>query len=229
MNIVIIIFIILGIGFIIGSFMIQDKLSIKDLNKISELSESEMKIIVDKQMSKASTIVEEKIEDAIDESVEATKRSMEKETNDKIMAISEFSDTILESMNKTHNEIMFLYSMLNDKHVELTEHAGHLQRFSDDLKKTENELLNKIADHATAIEDSVGNSKIVDENELLVASVKLNETENETINIEELEFNHNESILSLHKEGKTDVEIAKELGLGLGEVKLVIGLYKGEQ
>ena len=24
-------------------------------------------------------------------------------------------------------------------------------------------------------------------------------------------------------------EIAKELGLGLGEVKLVIGLYKGEQ
>jgi transposase len=29
--------------------------------------------------------------------------------------------------------------------------------------------------------------------------------------------------------GKSDVEIAKELGLGLGVVKLVIGLYKEDK
>ena len=40
--------------------------------------------------------------------------------------------------------------------------------------------------------------------------------------------NKNEDILRLHKEGKSDVEIAKELNCGLGEVKLVLGLYKGD-
>jgi hypothetical protein len=33
----------------------------------------------------------------------------------------------------------------------------------------------------------------------------------------------------LHSMGKTDVEIAKDLGLGLGEVKLVIGLFKEDE
>jgi DNA-directed RNA polymerase specialized sigma24 family protein len=40
--------------------------------------------------------------------------------------------------------------------------------------------------------------------------------------------NHNKEILSLYEQGESAVEIAKKLGLGLGEVKLVIGLYKGE-
>ena len=38
--------------------------------------------------------------------------------------------------------------------------------------------------------------------------------------------NHNEQILSFWKEGMSEVEIAKTLGLGLGEVRLVLGLYK---
>ena len=40
--------------------------------------------------------------------------------------------------------------------------------------------------------------------------------------------NFNEQVLALHQSGATDVEIARTLGRGLGEVKLVIGLYKGE-
>ena len=39
--------------------------------------------------------------------------------------------------------------------------------------------------------------------------------------------NNNERILMLYGEGKSDVVIAKELGLGVGEVRLVIDLYKG--
>ena len=38
--------------------------------------------------------------------------------------------------------------------------------------------------------------------------------------------NHNEKILALHNEGKSNVAIAKQLGLGVGEVKLVIDLYQ---
>ena len=40
-------------------------------------------------------------------------------------------------------------------------------------------------------------------------------------------INSNERILELHKAGKSNMAIAKELGLGIGEVKLVIDLYKG--
>jgi hypothetical protein len=39
--------------------------------------------------------------------------------------------------------------------------------------------------------------------------------------------NNNDRILQMHKEGMSNVDIAKELGLGVGEVKLVINLFKG--
>ena len=59
----------------------------------------------------------------------------------------------------------------------------------------------------------------IDREQMLEASVQ---------SVDEPNANSNARILQLHKLGKTDVEIAKELGLGLGEVKLVIGLYKGD-
>lgn len=39
--------------------------------------------------------------------------------------------------------------------------------------------------------------------------------------------NSNDRILELHKAGKSNMMIAKELGLGIGEVKLVIDLFEG--
>ena len=39
--------------------------------------------------------------------------------------------------------------------------------------------------------------------------------------------NNKDKILQLHKEGKSNMAIAKALGLGVGEVKLVIDLFKG--
>ena len=43
----------------------------------------------------------------------------------------------------------------------------------------------------------------------------------------EAKRNSNERILELHKAGKSNMTIAKELGLGIGEVKLVIDLFEG--
>ena len=39
--------------------------------------------------------------------------------------------------------------------------------------------------------------------------------------------NSNDRIRELHKAGKSNMAIAKELGLGIGEVKLVIDLFEG--
>ena len=38
--------------------------------------------------------------------------------------------------------------------------------------------------------------------------------------------NNNDLILKMHKQGKSNVAIAKELGLGVGEVNLVIDLFE---
>ncbi len=57
------------------------------------------------------------------------------------------------------------------------------------------------------------------ESEIPVSDPKLPQTD----------ANHNLSILSLHKSGKSAVEIARDLGLGTGEVKLVIDLFEEEK
>lgn len=210
--------VIVGIIFVIVSFFIEEKLSQKDIDRIVSLSENELKVIVDRQLRGAEGEIEDSIAESLEEAHEATKRAMEKETNEKIMAISEYSDTVLESMNKTHNEILFLYSMLGDKHTELTELAGQLGQFSEKMKNTEDEVLHNLAEAARELEINMSAPEPINQDEAVRQAVEAEE-----------EGNHNDEILERHQAGMSDVEIAKELGLGLGEVKLVIGLYKGEQ
>ena len=210
--------VIVGIIFVIVSFFIEEKLSQKDIDRIVSLSENELKVIVDRQLRGAEEQIEDSIAESLEEAHEATKRAMEKETNEKIMAISEYSDTVLESMNKTHNEILFLYSMLGDKHTELTELAGQLGQFSEKMKNTEDEVLHNLAEAARELEINMSAPEPINQDEAVRQAVEAEE-----------EGNHNDEILERHQAGMSDVEIAKELGLGLGEVKLVIGLYKGEQ
>lgn len=216
--------IIVGIVFLLVSFLVQEKLSPKDIESITNLSENELKIIVEKQLKNANDQVEDAITDVVEDKTETTKRALEKETNEKIMAIDEYSNTVLESMNKTHNEILFLYSMLNDKHTELTDLATQLQQFSEHMKNTENEVLENLALAAQDVRQKVNETKPIDENEAILASLGTDGQE-----VDQDQINHNDRILMLHQQGFSDVEIARELGLGLGEVKLVIGLFKGEE
>ncbi|MCI5518030.1 hypothetical protein FYJ75_05680 [Roseburia sp. MUC/MUC-530-WT-4D] len=211
--------IIIGLIIMIGSFFVQEKITNKDIENICELNDDQMKMIVEKQLKNADQRIDDAITDKLDELMDIADRAMAKETNEKMMSISEYSDTVLSAMNKSHNEIMFLYSMLNDKHEELTNLAGELQNFSNQLKNTENEILGKLADAADAVEEKMTEPADIDREQMLEASVQ---------SVDEPNANSNARILQLHKLGKTDVEIAKELGLGLGEVKLVIGLYKGD-
>ena len=216
--------IIVGIVFLLVSFLVQEKLSPKDIESITSLSENELKIIVEKQLKNANDQVEDAITGVVEDKTETTKRALEKETNEKIMAIDEYSNTVLESMNKTHNEILFLYSMLNDKHTELTDLAAQLQQFSEQMKHTENEVLENLALAAQDVRQKVNETKPIDENEVILASLGT-----DAKGTEQDQINHNDRILMLHQQGLSDVEIARELGLGLGEVKLVIGLFKGEE
>lgn len=195
------ILLLIGVVFMIGSFFVTEKLSPSELNQIAELSEEELKRIIDRGLKNAETRIEDAIDEQVDQSSEKVDRSLEKVTNDKIMAISEYSDTVIESMNKTHNEIMFLYSMLNDKHTELTGMAADLQRLAADVRSLEEKApLTAPAEQKEEMPET-------------------EETKQEGLHAE---------ILKLKKLGMTEVQIAKKLGIGIGEVRLVNGLYRGE-
>ena len=227
----------IGSIFMLGSFFISEKLSTSELNKIAELSDEELKKIIDKGISNAGLKIDDLIDGKLDEAVEKTEVVMEKQSNLKIMAIHEYSDTVFESMKKTHDEIMFLYSMLNDKHTELTSLTGELQRLAADVRNlqetfpTQEERRNP---GKTEFPMAHGIEKISADEQLAliqqesavqpVSEPVFRKVQEEDNSLE----NHNEKILALYQEGFSKIDIARKLGLGIGEVSLVIGLYKGD-
>ena len=314
--------ILVGIVFLIGSFMVKDKLSKNDLDKIADMSAEELKVITEKEVKNAESAIDGMLNEHIASKTDETKRDLEKETNSKIMAINEYSDTVLDSINKSHNEIMFLYSMLNDKHEELTRLSGNIEKITAQAKKTFepvnaskiNNLSNKTvssakpvghaapvpnrqavaesrgiasSDTVTGIKNTasvktqnVSAQNMMSQNTVVrnnaasntavlnavvpnmaaqntvtqnaaasnmptrnmparnmpaqnmtasnaaIPSQNLSNTDVQSSRVYDIsEINHNPQILRLYKSGKDIVEIAKELGLGKGEVKLVIDLY----
>lgn len=218
-----VVLILIGVAFLVGSFFITERLSQQDLEHISMMSESDLKHIADKQVKEMKVQVENAIEEIIDESLEITQRGLERETNNKIMAVSEYSDTIMETMNKTHNEIMFLYSMLNDKHAETAEIVGDLQKYAKQISEFDMDAALEKMEKATKLVSTKSVETTV-EKEIAVIEDAV-ETETEDMESPGQQLNKNEQILLLHKEGMNEVEIAKTLDCGMGEVRLVLGLY----
>lgn len=245
-----IILLLVGCVFMIGSFFISEKLSSSELNKIAELSEDELKKIIEREVNNAGTQMDDVIEQKIEEAGEQAERAMEKESNEQIMQIHEYSETVMESMKKTHDEIMFLYSMLNDKHTEMTSMTGDLQRLAADIRNLQENLSAKAG---TSIRKPVAESHVVQQPVMKQNVVVQPMTE--TIDVQpepEVQVNRfqeiqepeqksekpetadaqgmsNDMILKLYEQGLSKVEIAKQLGRGLGEVNLVIELYKGDE
>ena len=255
--------IIIGVVFLIGSFMVNDKLSHKDLDKIADMSAEELKIITEKEVTAAKKDLSDALDEEITQKQDETKRSLEKEANSKIMAINEYSDTVLDSINKAHNEIMFLYSMLNDKHDELTRLSGDIDKASSRLRSSFEPLSADSAKRAekpsvavqkpaepksgTMQQDTKPDMKQmtgIDISGIIktqpasaapaskaaaAVSVKASDAAfgtpaGSSANADVI--NHTHEILKLYKSGKSNVEIAKLLSLGTGEVKLIIDLYK---
>ena len=230
------ILLLIGVVFMIGSFFVTEKLSPSELNQIAELSEEELKRIIDRGLKNAETRIEDAIDEQVDQSSEKVDRSLEKVTNDKIMAISEYSDTVIESMNKTHNEIMFLYSMLNDKHTELTGMAADLQRLAADVRSLEEKAPLTAPQAASERSAAVSAASAVtpvsvetaDTTERETAAAPAEQKEEMPETEETKQEGLHAEILKLKKLGMTEVQIAKKLGIGIGEVRLVNGLYRGE-
>ena len=248
----------------------------KEKDGISKADEEEIKEIFGREVEEAKTQISDIVDETITYSMEKTERSMERLTNEKIMAVNEYSDTVLEQINKNHKEAVFLYDMLNDKHENLKSTVSEAVKTASEVKKTVKDAevtAREAKEQAVEIKEQIpapvpekefvpiqaprvevtdgsATAEIEKEPEKpkrkTTRKVKpeASASKEEAVDPEKTEKaskvdlsmaapgktggrNSNERILELHKAGKSNMAIAKELGLGIGEVKLVIDLFEG--
>ena len=224
--------IMIGIVCLIGSFFVSEKLSKADLEEMKKMSDEEIKDIIDSKMQEAASQIDERLQEKVDLATAQMERSGEKETNEKIMAISEYSDTVLSSMNKSHDEIVFLYDMLNEKQERVTELMKELTLMQSAVAQMEETLDDKLLKTGVSMEEEAEvlqqeNPDAIEPKQTLEEAFRTQVSSNDAGLDEEPQ--QNEQILSLYREGMSEVDIAKQLGRGLGEIKLVLGLFCEEQ
>lgn len=237
MGILEIVLLIAGIIIFTGSFFLPlggEKNAAIDKKAAKE----EIHGLVEEEMNTVRSKMQDKMEETSEDAIEKAERSLERLTNEKIMAVNEYSDTVLQEIHKNHEEVMFLYDMLNSKHANIKDTVSKMDKA---VKASENKTSeNKTAENKAAADKNTIDKTAADKTAVTMAEEKTADTsQTESLiqpeNSPEIGFmgetvqegqNNNEKILEMHRQGKSTVAIAKELGLGVGEVKLVIDLYK---
>ena len=265
----------IGLIVIVASFVFSSKSDGDTMHNVKDVT------FTDKQKEYIKKQITDILDEQIDNVKEQTEISLDKLSNQKMLEMNEYSDTILQEINRNHNEVMFLYDMLNEKKKEInntvrdmnvtkkeieksktvpkkqtvidsikdmSEDTGGfmaseelLREEQKDVDTRKKDILNQLDAVVEAVSDDVSADLEAVEKKPKkrtstgrTAAKRMKETvKKETLredNRDPKAFetgNNNEKILQLSKEGKSNVEIAKELGLGIGEVKLVIDLFKG--
>ena len=311
MSVLEIILLIMGIVIFIGSFLIPEGKN-RSGKEEAVIDEKKIHDLVEKEVEEAQGKITDIVDETITYAMEKTERSMDRLTNEKMMAVNEYSDTVLSEINKNHQEVVFLYDMLNDKHENLKNTVTEVEKTAREVRQTvkdaeinakeltakegspepvsvevqtaqqeaaqqpEFELFGasgafapeKVTvvetkktpkksaqtakartkavletDRESTPEEQENAAKGAEENVAKGTAEKPAVRKRTTKPKTETEVpdvavsldkagksgarNSNEKILELHKSGKSNMAIAKELGLGIGEVKLVIDLFEG--
>lgn len=204
---------------------------IKRLTK-RELSEEE----TERLRQKVEQIVSEKTE----EMILKTDDYLSQVANEKIMSVDEFSKQILERLDKNNSDVMFLYNMVTETKEELKTEIANAKKAKESLEcsveqKTETGKVPDAEPKKEPVKRSVTKtesakkpvvkketkeSKPVDDIAALLAATMTAEPDAAADG-----DMPKEKILELYKSGKSIRDISRELGMGQGEVKLVVDLY----
>lgn len=255
-----IILIIIGAVALVISFVIPAKKQENAVTPVPKIDEKQIRDLIEKEIQGARNHINDVVDETLTYSMEKTERAMERLTNEKIMAVSEYSEQVLESINKNHQEVIFLYDMLNDKHENLVNTVNEAAKKAKEIKQTVQDAEITVKEVAESLPaEDVEEQPVCEEQEtveipeqaevesefLPIAPKKVEVIQNAIQEIPEQDmttqnvdavvneeaedmksYNNNEKILRLHKLGMSKTAIAKELGLGVGEVKLVIDLFE---
>jgi len=326
-----ILLLILGAVIFIASFIVPESKSELDAAD-KQLTQEKLQELLQEEMKNVRSQVADAVDETVHYSMEKTERGLERLTNEKMTAVSEYAQTVLEDIHKNHEEVMFLYDMLNNKHENLKETATEVsmavkeasvkvseldaaraaepeidpdvpvepvmedartgepiveETFEpislsgiEKLKRREDSLheMDKAAE--SVVKKAIAQSPVIPKEKKPAPAEEKDEKSTEpAVKTEEKpaakpvaepvkkekpakpaeskpkktakakteakpqqtqesgdialslqpitdNSNKNERVLALHKQGKSNVAIAKELGLGVGEVKLIIDLFK---
>ena len=119
---VLILTLILGAVIFIASFIVPESKSELDAAD-RQLTQEKLQELLQEEMKNVRSQVADAVDETVHYSMEKTERGLERLTNEKMTAVSEYAQTVLEDIHKNHEEVMFLYDMLNDKHENLKETA----------------------------------------------------------------------------------------------------------
>lgn len=260
MNVAQIILLIIGIVMLVASFFVSEKKEELSPELKKEAAE-EIRKLVQSEIEIAKAGLTDTAEETVQYAIEKTERALERVTNEKMMAIGEYVNTVLDDINKNHKEVLFVYDMINEKQETIKQTVSEAQGVSQKLKEQMDSMEKVVLPVSDIVEENTEKSEkeeTVEKNEKnseqkaskvtkknRKSSVETQKENGfETLSMQELvamggtvdmpflgsdeeRSNSNEKILSMHRDGKSNMAIAKELGLGIGEVKIVIDLFEG--
>ena len=109
---------VMGVIIFVISFLMPE-VPIKKSDREVAAEKAEARRLVESEVDTMRLRVGEATNETVEFAVEKAERSLEKVSNEKIMAVGEYAGTVLEEINKSHQEVMFLYDMLKDKQSDL--------------------------------------------------------------------------------------------------------------
>lgn len=208
MTILVVVLIIIGIALIILSlFLVEEK-----------NSEDYVKLLMDRELSFAETgkirdKVNEIITEVREDHIVKTDDELSQLSNEKIIAVNDFSEQVLEKISRNHEEVIFLYNMLNEKQEEIK----NLMLEANKIKVKLEEPVSILTAKTDKKQSSISKSTYQPEAKNVTKA---------NVQPDSLSDNHNQKILELYSQGFSIVDISKSLELGQGEVKLVVDLFK---
>lgn len=220
---------IIGVIIFALSFLIPDK---KSTSENPTVNPEDIRRMMEGELNGMKLKVNEVTDETVEYSIEKAERQLERVSNEKIMALSEYADTIMEGIDKSHQELLFMYDMLNDKQADLNNTVRKVEATTREVETdvyTEPSYVK--ASEAAPVAMHVMVQQTSAESESFIQMVGADHTVEDYIddsedNNESGNINNNDKIIAMSKNGMSTVDIARELGLGVGEVKLVIDLFK---
>ena len=237
-------FIIVGWVLIVVGLFMPDKEKKKDREEQGNLTPADRANLLAEGKKEIDGIIQDRAEDTIEKVDEQLSRL----SNEKIISVSEYSDQVLEKINQNHQEVVFLYNMLNAKEEEMKKMMSKMKTVSkeDTPGEKQAEKLSKRAASLSAKQEKPPATEKKpplqpeDSNEdfeMLKGLIYNEEKEAEKGQQQEHiqpssrrmpNFEENsipKQVLEMYKNGMDIVEISRTLNKGRGEVQLIIDLY----
>ena len=118
----------------------------------ADVSMNEQKVseMVRRAIQNSQGQIDDMLDDCMEDAINKAERAMDRVTNEKMSAISEYSDTVMNDIHRNHDEVMFMYDMLNDKHKNLKNTVSEVDRAAKEVKQTAKEAVETVEQAETA-------------------------------------------------------------------------------